>query len=109
MTVAAREKPSQVDLAIEALLCRWLSPRQLSEVSGRVNPNGLIRDSRAEAARRGLVWREMWVRNERGRRYKMHRVERSGELGPSGPVNTADQSGAADPADGGGASYEAGL
>jgi len=47
----------------------------LSAVSGRVNPNGLIRDARAEAARRGLVWREMWVRRaETGCKYKMHHL-----------------------------------
>ena len=71
---------TQVDRAIAALLEAWLSPRQLSAVSGRVNPNGLIRDARAEAARRGLVWREVWVRNEWGKRYKMHHLERSESL-----------------------------
>ena len=66
---------TQVNRALDALLEGWLSPQQLTAVSGRVNPNGLIRDTRPEAARRGLIWREIWVRNERGRRFKMHHIE----------------------------------
>ena len=66
---------TQVDRAIAALLEAWLSPRQLTAASGRANPNGLIRDARAEAARRGLMWREMWVRSaETGCKYKMHHL-----------------------------------
>jgi len=73
---------TQVDRAIEALLKGWLSPRQLTAASGRANPNGIIRDAKAEAARRGLVWREMWVKSaETGCRYKMHHVERESSEG----------------------------
>jgi len=87
---------TQVSLAIAALLKAWLSPRQLSAVSGRVNPNGLIRDARAEAARRGLVWREVWVRNEWGKRYKMHHLERSESLArPACPGGVPPSSNAA--------------
>ena len=92
---------TQVDRAIAALLEGWLSPRQLSAVSGRVNPNGLIRDARLEAARRGLVWREVWVRNERGRRFKMHHLERSGSLArpacPGGVPPSSNAAGSAVP------------
>jgi len=92
---------TQVDRAIAALLEAWLSPRQLSAVSGRVNPNGLIRDARAEAARRGLVWREVWVRNERGRRFKMHHLERSESLArpacPGGVPTSSEAAGSAVP------------
>ena len=92
---------TQVSLAIAALLKAWLSPRQLSAVSGRVNPNGLIRDARLEAARRGLVWREVWVRNERGRRFKMHHLERSGSLArpacPGGVPPSSNAAGSAVP------------
>jgi len=79
-------KPSQIDRAIAALLDGWLSPKQITAASGRANPNGIIRDARLEAARRGLAWEERWVRSaETGCRYKMHHLaERS-----VGAVNTA--------------------
>ena len=68
-------KPSQIDRAIATLLDGWLSPKQITAASGRANPNGIIRDARLEAARRGLVWEERWVKDAVTKRpYKMHHL-----------------------------------
>ena len=70
---------SQVSLAIAALLEGWLSPKQLTEKSGRANPEGIRRDAKREATRRGLVWHEEQVEPERGRSYKVVCVTEPGE------------------------------
>lgn len=72
---------TQVSRAIEALLEGWCSPKQLTAKAGRANPNGLIRDTRPEAARRGLLWEEVWVKDAvTRRRYKMHHLARTGAV-----------------------------
>ena len=70
---------TQVDRAIAALLEGWLSPKQLTEKSGRANPEGIRRDAKREATRRGLVWHEEQVEPERGRSYKVVCVTKPGE------------------------------
>ena len=62
---------TQVSLAIAALLEGWLSPKQLTEKSGRANPNGLARDVRKAAFDQGLYLFESWVTSEDGKRYKV--------------------------------------
>ena len=70
---------TQVSLAIAALLEGWQSPKQLTEKSGRANPEGIRRDAKREATRRGLVWHEEQVEPERGRSYKVVCVTEAGK------------------------------
>jgi hypothetical protein len=61
---------TQVDRALAALTNRWLGPHELTEVSGRANPEGLRRDAKAAAYQRGLWWHEMRITPPDGRAYK---------------------------------------
>ena len=67
---------TQVDRAISALLAGWLSPKQLTAVSGRANPEGIRRDSKRAAFRRGLWWHEKLVVPLEGKSYKATMVTR---------------------------------
>jgi len=81
-TTSARPR-TQIDRAIAAMEGQWLGPADLCSLSGRQNPNGLARDARPVARRRGWWWHERWV-TEGGHRFKLRCVTR-GPTPPGGP------------------------